>query len=628
MSDEDEYLSEESYEFEFEDEDEEDVAQESEEKQDFILEHKYYNAKGLKEESPQQAIDAFEEITQSRPSEEEDYNWIFKSYKQIAKIEFERGRYGQVLECIKKLINIVPKINGNYAEDSMNRILNNYSSSDNSEFVSKVYDIVIVSLDDPNFFMLNSDRLWLKVNISKLHSFLALERFSECEELIKLINKKLENVSETSRNSYALDVIAVEIELYSRYYPTDLAHLNQLYRKSMTISSAVTHPKIMGVIRECGAKVHFHRGNYEKARLEFYESFKSFDEAGSPLKRKILKYLILCSLLVETEVNPFESQETQTYARLDEYQSIISLIQAYDEVDIDAFYSVIDQMKNSEDRFVDEEIFQIATETILENLRVKKTVNLLKAYSVIQFDYICSCLHVHEKGLKRLILRLVNEGRLMGVKVNFVDRCIIVNESEEPGIRSYQEDEKAILISMRCLGIIYGHRGSLNDYKQFTKRDQADMEIDTRPKTASSLFEHEDLSSSSRAESIQGHPFRHTLLFNENPTRDADWLNAIAAWKKHIFSVLPEVVKEELSQKEQVATEQRAENFSADQAKLRKMRDFEELKSAGDKAISTNQADRGPFQTNNNNTVSEHDLLMSWYRELQESYSRLSTIFE
>lgn len=37
MSDEDEYLSEESYEFEFEDEDEDDVTQESEEKQDVIL---------------------------------------------------------------------------------------------------------------------------------------------------------------------------------------------------------------------------------------------------------------------------------------------------------------------------------------------------------------------------------------------------------------------------------------------------------------------------------------------------------------------------------------------------------------------------------------------------------------
>lgn len=582
----------------------------------------------MKEESPQQAIDAFTEVTQSSPSEEEDYNWIFKSYKQIAKIEFDRGKYDQVLECIKNLINIVPKINGNYAEDSINRILNNYSASDNLDFVSKVYDIVIVLLDDSNFFMLNSDRLWLKVNISKLHSFLALERFSECDELIKLINQKLESVSEMSRNSYALDVIAVEIELYSRLYPTDISHLNHLYRKSMTISSAVTHPKIMGIIRECGAKVYFHRGNYEKARLEFYESFKSFDEAGSPLKRKILKYLILCCLLVETEVNPFESQETQTYARLDEYQSLISLIQAYDEVDIDAFYSVIDQMTNSVDHFVEEEIFKIATETILQNLRVKKTINLLKAYSVIKFDYICSCLHVHEKELKSLILRLVNEGRLVGVKINFVQRCIIVNESNEPGLRSYQEDDKGILNSMRCLGIIYGHRGSLNDYKQFTRRDQTDLEIDTRPRTASSLFEHANLSSTSQAELIQGQPFRHMLLFNENPTRDADWLNAIAAWKKHLFSVIPELVKEELSQKEQVATEQRAENFLADQAKSKKVRDFEDLKLAGDLTISSNQAELGINQAKHNSNMTENDLLMAWYRELQESYLRLSTVFE
>lgn len=47
MLDEDEYLSEESYEFEFEDEDEDDIPQESEEKQDVLLvciENKLYIA--------------------------------------------------------------------------------------------------------------------------------------------------------------------------------------------------------------------------------------------------------------------------------------------------------------------------------------------------------------------------------------------------------------------------------------------------------------------------------------------------------------------------------------------------------------------------------------------------------
>lgn len=68
------------------------------------------------------------------------------------------------------------------------------------------------------------------------------------------------------------------------------------------MKSAIPHPRIMGVIRECGGKMHmsegrFNRlsskilGEWEKAQEDFFEAFKSYDEAGSQQRIQCLKYI-------------------------------------------------------------------------------------------------------------------------------------------------------------------------------------------------------------------------------------------------------------------------------------------------------------------------------------------------
>jgi len=58
--------------------------------------------------------------------------------------------------------------------------------------------------------------------------------------------------------------------------------LQALYEQSLHIKSAIPHPLIMGVIRECGGKMHLREGEYERAHTDFFEAFKNYDESGSP----------------------------------------------------------------------------------------------------------------------------------------------------------------------------------------------------------------------------------------------------------------------------------------------------------------------------------------------------------
>jgi COP9 signalosome complex subunit 2 len=84
----------------------------------------------------------------------------------------------------------------------------------------------------------------------------------------------------------------------------------------------------MGVIKECGGKMwmgermstslsynhtefRFYEGQWNRASEDFFESFRNYDEAGSPQRIQVLKYLVLANMLTGSEVNPFDSQETK-----------------------------------------------------------------------------------------------------------------------------------------------------------------------------------------------------------------------------------------------------------------------------------------------------------------------------
>lgn len=53
--------------------------------------------------------------------------------------------------------------------------------------------------------------------------------------------------------------------------------------------------------------------SWEKAQTDFFESFRSYDEAGSMQRIQVLKYLVLAHMLMNSEIDPFDSQETKPY---------------------------------------------------------------------------------------------------------------------------------------------------------------------------------------------------------------------------------------------------------------------------------------------------------------------------
>ncbi|EGW32800.1 uncharacterized protein SPAPADRAFT_49746 [Spathaspora passalidarum NRRL Y-27907] len=549
MSDDEEFYSEESYEFEFEeDDDEEDKNDQNadynevEQNDDLDIESKYYTAKGFKDDEPDTAIKELKKIVEdSDRTVSDNIEWIFKSYKQLIKLNFKQNNHNKALEYLQDLFVLVPQISKSYVEESVSKMIARYSSATDTSFMPRFYTLVLEHIGQSN------DRIWLKVNTNLLNTYLENEEYDKCPVLIEKIHAKLEHVSESTRKSFSLEVIAAEIDFLARTKNLKLSRMIQLYRKSLDITTAVTHPRILGMIRECGGKVQFYRCNYEKARLEFYESFKSYDEAGSPLKNRILKYLALCSLLTENEFNPFDSQETRTYTQMPEFTNLLMLIREYHNSDLTKFHQALEKMKEEKDELYLDDIFTHASKQIISNLRANALMNYIQAYKSIRLELISQKLQLDKNELESLVLKLVNEGRLSDIRIDFVNSVIYSEKASEQLIPQVLAP-KEIYGNVKALDLI-----NLESGHSTTSYDH--MEIDN-PKAPVYFTDVPGTALEDKPVSL----LKKLFLVIDSTLKPNDWFKAIEDWYAFMVSAVPPSVKTELSQKDQIHSEQRAEN--------------------------------------------------------------------
>ena len=50
----------------------------------------------------------------------------------------------------------------------------------------------------------------------------------------------------------------------------------------------------MGIIHECGGKMHMAERQWAEAATDFFEAFKNYDEAGNQRRIQCLKYVYTC----------------------------------------------------------------------------------------------------------------------------------------------------------------------------------------------------------------------------------------------------------------------------------------------------------------------------------------------
>ncbi|KAG5871203.1 hypothetical protein JTB14_019299 [Gonioctena quinquepunctata] len=276
---------------------------------DVDLENQYYNSKALKEDEPLAALISFQKVLDLESGEKGE--WGFKALKQMIKINFK-------LDALKDAKN---------------------------------------------------DRLWFKTNTKLGKLYYDRNDFNKLAKILKQLHQSCQTddgEDDLKKGTQLLEIYALEIQMYIAQ--KNNKKLKTLYEQSLHIKSAIPHPLIMGVIRECGGKMHLREGEFEKAHTDFFEAFKNYDESGSPRRTTCLKYLVLANMLMKSGINPFDSQEAKPYKNDPEILAMTNLVNAYQNNDINDFEYILKQNRQNimDDPFIREHI-----EDLLRNIRTQ-----------------------------------------------------------------------------------------------------------------------------------------------------------------------------------------------------------------------------------------------------------------
>jgi len=187
--------------------------------------------------------------------------------------------------------------------------------------------------------------------------------------------------------------------------------VQEIYEKSLRVRSAIPHPKIQGVIRECGGKMYMSEKDWAKAQVDFFESFKSYDEAGSPQRVQVLKYLVLAHMLMDSTINPFDSQETKPYKNHSEIVAMTNLVSAYQRRDVHEAEKILRENKVT---IMDDPFISFYITDVLRSLRTQWILEIIKPYTRIEIAYLARQLGIPSTEVEAILVSLILDDKIQG----------------------------------------------------------------------------------------------------------------------------------------------------------------------------------------------------------------------
>lgn len=399
---------------------------------DVDLENQYYNSKSLKEEDSKAALESFQRVLDL---EQQKGEWGFKALKQMTKINFKLGNHEGMMNKYKHLLTYIKNaVTRNYSEKSINSILDYISTSKKMDLLQNFYETTLDALKDAK-----NDRLWFKTNTKLGKLYFDLEEYGKLAKILRQLHQSCQTQDggdDMKKGTQLLEVYALEIQMYTAQ--KNNKKLKHVYEQSLHIKSAIPHPFTMGVIRECGGKMHLREGEYNHAHTDFFEAFKNYDESGSPRRTTCLKYLVLANMLMKSGINPFDSQEAKPYRNDPDILAMTNLVSAYQNNDIMEFEKIVSTNRKSimQDPFIREHI-----EDLLRNVRTEVLCKLIKPYTRIRIPFISEELNIAAEEVESLLVSCILDETIQG-HIDQIEQVLYIDRKNAPVISRYNALDK------------------------------------------------------------------------------------------------------------------------------------------------------------------------------------------
>lgn len=291
------------------------------------------------------------------------------------------------------------------------------------------------SLTLQSFQSTNNERLWLKTNVKLAKLLLDRKDYSAVSKKLKELHRacqREDGSDDPAKGTYSLEIYALEIQMLTETRNNKL--LKALYQRALQVKSAVPHPRIMGIIRECGGKMHMSEENWKEAQSDFFESFRNYDEAGSLQRIQVLRYLLLTTMLMKSDINPFDSQETKPYKSDPRISAMTDLVDAYQRDDVHGYEKTLQNNQDVlDDPFIAENIDEVT-----RNMRLKGILKVIAPYSRMKLSSIAAELNVPQPEVQDILGFLIVDKKING-RVNEQDGTLeIINDANKEHITALE----------------------------------------------------------------------------------------------------------------------------------------------------------------------------------------------
>jgi len=270
-------MDDDEYDFQYEDSDDDNDPDQVD------IENEYYTAKGELERDKRVALEGLQKVIDMQDDKGE---WGFKALKEMVKTLFVMEEWDQMIAKYREMLTYVNSaVTKNRSEKVINKVLDIVVNCPNRSMLQDFYDITLRSLEEAK-----NERLWFKTNMKLAKLWFDIEEFVKLQKILRELHRSCQDEKggdDQKKGTQLLELYALEIQMHTTQ--KNNKKLKETYEMALRVKSAIPHPLNMGVIHECGGKMHMAEREWEAASTCFFDAFKNYDEAGNSKRIQCLK---------------------------------------------------------------------------------------------------------------------------------------------------------------------------------------------------------------------------------------------------------------------------------------------------------------------------------------------------
>jgi len=378
------------------------------------VENLFYTAESEMKEDADSALQQFLECIRL---EEEKLKVVFKRFqalKHVVILQYGKSQKGvknaknEMIATYKKLLSYADAVYANDLNAAIRQILDTVQQSQDAEALTQMYSMTLDCFKSKS----GKEHVWFDFAMRLCKTYLEVKQYDKCKALLDELHTSCKTVAgedDLTKGADLLQIYALQIQIMAAQ--KNRMGLNELFEKTARLGADVHDDRSMSVIKECWGKHFASMNQWNEAYANFFDAFRAYSQIGHTNVRQCLKYVVVACMLAENTTNPFVTPEAGVYQSHSDIIPIASLLQSFENDDINQFEAILNRDKSS---ILNDEFIKEYMPSVQLRLRSRVLVKLIKPYKRVKLDWLCKQLNAKPNEIENLVVNLILDGTING----------------------------------------------------------------------------------------------------------------------------------------------------------------------------------------------------------------------